>query len=301
MLNLIKDFIAHLSHQKRYSMHTVDGYQRELRFFEAFLRGHIGETPTDKTLKNLALMDLRSYLAHRKKEGASNTTIARSISALKSFFKYLSQHKNTRNIAIENLEHPKASKRLPRATDEIDIRKMIQTLETEQKDPWIIARNRALVFLCWGAGLRISEALNITSKNMQKDSLMIRGKGQKDRVIPLLPIVKEVCLKAIEMCPYSIESTESIFKGVRGGNMPAREAQRLLERLRRSVGLPEHTTPHSLRHSFATHLLTRGTNLRALQKMLGHSSLSTTQNYTKITNTHLQDVYAKAHPKMKPS
>ncbi|MBN1783369.1 MAG: tyrosine recombinase XerC [Alphaproteobacteria bacterium] len=299
MLSLIKEFMDHLAHQKRYSMHTVDGYSRELHFFEAFLRNHLGGVPGMQNLTELSLMDFRSYLAHRKKQGVSNATIARSISALKSFFKYLSQHKKINNTAIENLEHPKTAKRLPRAIDEIDIYKMIHALETEKNPPWIIARNRALMFLCWGAGLRINEALSVTAKDMQQETIQIRGKGQKDRIIPLLPIIKEVCLKAIEACPFGISGTEPLFKGVRGGNMPAREAQRLLERLRRSVGLPEHTTPHSLRHSFATHLLTRGTNLRALQKMLGHASLSTTQNYTKITDTHLQDVYAKAHPKMK--
>ncbi len=299
MLSLIQNFLEYLKNQKRCSIHTIDGYSRELYFLEAFLRSHLGEIPSEKNLEKLKLVEFRSYLSSRKKSGLSNATIARSISAIKSFFNYLKLHKKIKNIHIENLEHPKIPKRIPRAIDEIDIRKMILELENQNKPKWIIDRNRAVIFLCWGAGLRISEAISLTKEALQKDSMIIHGKGKKDRLVPLLPIVKETCLKAIKSCPYNILENDIFFKGMRGGNMSAREAQRLLESLRRSVGLPEHTTPHSLRHSFATHLLIKGTNLRALQKMLGHSSLSTTQNYTKITDSHLKSVYKKSHPRGK--
>ncbi|MHA1540818.1 MAG: tyrosine-type recombinase/integrase [Alphaproteobacteria bacterium] len=298
MLILIKKFLEYLTNQKRYSKHTVDAYGRELYFFEVFLRKYKAEIPTKKTLAELNLTDFRAYFSERKKNKISNATIARNISSIKSFFTFLKKNKEIQNHNIENLEHPKIPKKLPKAIDEKDIKKMILELEKMQKPTWIIDRNRAIIFLCWGVGLRISEALSLTKKMLQNDSILIQGKGKKDRIIPFLPIVKEVCKKAINSCPFPILE-DKIFRGIRGGKMNPREAQRLLQYLRQAVGLPVHTTPHSLRHSFATHLLIKGTNLRILQKMLGHSSLSTTQNYTKITNVHLKNVYKKFHPKGK--
>lgn len=294
MREQINDFLNYLLMQKRYSKHTYESYKSELGLFENFLKQN-----ALLNLTELSLANFRTYLAFRKNKDISSATIAHSISILRSFFCYLARHKKIVNEAIESLEAPKKSKRLPRTIEVIDLEKMLQYLTEEKAPPWVQTRNLAIIFLCWGAGLRISEALGLRIDEVQSDRLMIRGKGQKERVVPLLPIVRHACLKAFEMCPFAHDSKETFLKGMRGETLNPREAQRMMVRLRGALGLPSDITPHSLRHSFATHLLARGTNLRSLQKMLGHSSLSTTQNYTKITDSQMQDVYAKSHPRMK--
>ena len=297
MRYFIQSWLGYLQTQRRLSAHTLDGYSREIIFFQNFIQGHLGEEIDKKQLQKLTGADFRAYLAFRKNQKISDRSLARSVSILKTFFAFLQQKHDVKNDAISILRAPKIPKKLPRAIEESDVFSLLNALEAEDVLPWVVARNRAVLFFLWGAGLRIQEALNIQKKDVDRESLIIKGKGQKERVVPLLLLLRESAQEAIRLCPFEITQTDFIFRGVKGEQLNAREIQRLLLRLRRVVGLPEETTPHSLRHSFATHLLKRGTNLRALQKLLGHQSLSTTQGYTKISNTDLEDIYASSHPR----
>ncbi|MBN2676235.1 MAG: tyrosine recombinase XerC [Alphaproteobacteria bacterium] len=295
-MKIIEEFLQFLKIQKRVSEHTLDGYSRELQFFFQFLKGHFDK---EIELTDLILSDFRSYLAFRKNQNLSDSSLARVVSILKTFFRFLERKKAIKNTAIILLRAPKKPKRLPRAVAEKDLFDMLHFIQKENLPSWVILRNQTLLFFLWGAGLRMSEVLGIKRQDLKQDILHLTGKGQKDRLVPILPLLNESAQEMLKAMPFDAQDADFIFRGIQGKHLNPREVQRLLERVRRVMGLSEDTTPHSLRHSFATHLLQRKTDLRTLQKLLGHSSLSTTQIYTKISSADLEKEYLHAHPRMK--
>jgi integrase/recombinase XerC len=297
---VIAAWITHLTSERRASAHTIAAYARDLAAFLDFLRDHLGGTPGISSLAGLEARDLRAYLARLTGEDHAKTSQARALSVLRNFFRFLDRRGYASNEAIGLIRGPRLPHSLPKALSEDEAEEALETIGDPEAQPWIMARDTAVVTLLYGAGLRLSEALNLTRREAPRPgqmTLTIRGKGNKQRLVPLVPAIDEPVQAYLDLCPYVLPPEGPLFVGARGGPLGPRAVQKLVERLRISLGLPSTATPHALRHSFATHLLAAGADLRAIQELLGHASLATTQRYTSVDATRLLEIYANAHPR----
>lgn len=282
---------------RRLADKTLDAYGRDVDQFLSFLAGHAGGPVTLTTLKELRGADIRAFMAQRRSETLGSRSLARVLSALKSFFRFLEREGVVRSEALNVIRTPKLPKSLPKALTVLEARQTISSTEEMEERPWVAARDMAVLSLCYGAGLRISEALALTGANLEAQTLRVTGKGGKVRLVPLIEAVRKSIDLYISLSPFKIDSDEPLFRGVRGGVLSPRLIQMRVVQLRSALGLPPSATPHALRHSFATHLLGRGGDLRAIQELLGHASLSTTQIYTAVDTDRLLESYRKAHPR----
>jgi integrase/recombinase XerC len=305
-LNLAEDaaavalaWLRALKSERRMAAKTLEAYTRDVSQFSAFLQDHLGAPAACEDLKSLAPSDFRAFLARRRNEGAESRTLARQLSAIRSFFRHAEWTGIFRNPAMAAIRTPKLPHSVPKP---LTIEKAAETARadalTEPETPaWITARDHAVLTLLYGCGLRISEALALTPRAACDNPLTIVGKGNKARLVPVLPEARKAIHKYQSLCPFSLPPNAPMFRGIKGGPLSPRIIQLLVERLRGALGLPETATPHALRHSFASHLLGNGADLRVIQELLGHASLSTTQIYTEVNRSHLLEQYRKAHPR----
>jgi integrase/recombinase XerC len=286
-----------LADNKRASRHTVISYQNDLRHFCEFLSRHLGGRVSIGHLAALAAKDIRAWLASRVGEFEA-TSNARALSTIKSFYRYLEKQNRVENAAIFHIRSPKIKKSLPKALAEEQAAQALQAMGTQHGEEWINKRNLALLTLIYGCGLRISEALGLRYGDIPRgDALTVTGKGNKQRMVPVLPVIVEAISDYVKSCPHPFEADSPLFLGKRGGALDAAIFQRELRKLRGALNLPESATPHAFRHSFATHLLSAGGDLRSIQELLGHASLSTTQRYTHVDRERLLTAYRAAHPR----
>jgi integrase/recombinase XerC len=292
-------WIAHLREERRFARNTLDAYQRDVAAFLGFLVGHLGQEPTGADLQTLDPRDLRAYIAKRR-EGADalgDRSVARALAAIRSFFRYTERRHGLANARLAIVRGPKLKRSLPRPVSEENSEALIAEARAVE-EAWVGARDVALITLLYAAGLRISEALALTGADQPlPDALLVRGKGGKERLVPMLDAARAAVDAYVLACPYAQSEDALLFRAVRGGAMSARMAQAVLQRLRERLGLPASTTPHALRHSFATHLLANGGDLRAIQELLGHESLSTTQAYAGVEAKKILQSYRAAHPR----
>ncbi len=295
---LRQNFLAWLAGERRAAAKTVETYGRDLAAFLGFLVNHIGEAPTTATLANLRPADIRAWLAREAANGAGNATRAKKLSALATFFRYLHKRHGIENTAIALISRPRAKKPLPRALSPQDARAVAEDIGEASDTAFLQARDAALMHLLYGAGLRINEALslNIADIPAAGNALRVTGKGGKQRIVPVLPAIREALATYLKLHPNPARD-QPLFLGARGARLNAGIVQKTLRDFRRLNGLPEHATPHALRHSFATHLLAGGADLRSIQELLGHASLSTTQRYTDVDTDQLMQVWRNAHPR----
>ncbi|MBS0124720.1 tyrosine recombinase XerC [Thetidibacter halocola] len=280
------------------SPNTIDAYRGDVLDFIVFLTLHHAEPQGLAPLARVTTSDMRGWMARLRMGGASSRSVARKLSAVKSFYRWLAEREGYEPTAVLSARAPKFQKKLPRPLTEDAARAMIGTVETQARDSWIGARDAAVVTLLYGCGLRISEALGLTGRAWPfGDSLRILGKGGKERIVPVLPVARRAVETYLRLCPYPVEPDAPLFRGARGGPLNPRLIQKVTEQARMQLGLPASATPHAMRHSFATHLLAAGGDLRAIQELLGHASLSTTQAYTAVDQVHLMRVYDACHPK----
>ncbi|MBL8808102.1 MAG: tyrosine recombinase XerC [Rhodospirillales bacterium] len=298
LLPAIDRWQASLRDEKRASRHTLSNYTRDLSDFLAFLQEHLGEPPGLAALSALKPADFRGFLARRMRDGLAASSNARALSALRGFFRFLDRQGLARNAHIAALRGPRLPKSVPKALHAEDAAALLDAADIGASAPWIEARDRAVLALLYGAGLRIDEALSLDCGALPLgEMLRIVGKGRKARDVPLLPQVRELVETYARQCPFRGGARDPLFRGARGKRLAAGIVQARVRALRNELGLPETATPHALRHSFATHLLGAGADLRAIQELLGHASLSTTQRYTAVDAERLIDVYAAAHPR----
>lgn len=284
-----------LKDERRYSLHTLDAYSRDLSVFFDFLKDYLKRAAERQDLASLDVHGFRAFLSARAACHIDKNSLAREISTLRNFFKWLNRSKILKNEDISVIVNPRRPKILPKALDVTQIFNLLK--KSEKNQDWQGLRDTAIFTILYGCGLRISEALALNVGDItHNDFLRVKGKGNKERIVPLLPLVKENISAYLAACPYKLTNGEPLFLGARGDRISPRIIQRNLEKLRRELGLPDTVTPHALRHSFATHLLAEGTDLRSIQELLGHASLSTTQRYTDIQIETLQKEYLKAHP-----
>ncbi len=297
---LLHDFIAHIRDERRFSPRSVEAYQRDVSAFLGFLAEHLGADIAAKDLEQLEPRDLRAYLAHRREgpDALADRSIARALAAIRSFFRFLDRRKGIANPRLSLVRGPRLKRLLPRPVSEDAAAQLIASADDENAEPWIAARDAALVTLLYAAGLRISEALSLTGRHLPlAETLTVRGKGGKERRVPLLPAAREAVARYAANVPFVLHEDAPLFRAARGGAYSPRMAQALMERLRLRLGLPDSATPHALRHSFATHLLANGGDLRAIQELLGHESLSTTQAYAAVDAQKILQAYRSAHPR----
>ncbi len=294
----IEDWRGWLAHERRASRHTLDAYGRDVAAFLRFLAGHLGFPPGLRDLDGLTPADFRSYLASRAGQGLGRTSVARARSTLRGFFRFLDRAGLVHNAAIGGIRTPRVPQSIPKALTEVDARMAVEAVGDLSDEPWVARRDTALLLLLYGCGLRIGEALALNrSQAPAGETMVVTGKGGKQRMVPVLPVVARAMDDYLAACPYPLGDDGPLFVGVRGKRLNAGVVQRQVRRLRALLGLPETATPHALRHSFATHLLSGGGDLRTIQELLGHASLSTTQRYTAVDAGHLTAVYRKAHPR----
>ena len=290
-------WLQSLKSERRVAAKTLEAYGRDITQFATFLADHLGGAASVADLKGLTALDFRAFMAKRRKGGVESRTVARQLSAIRSFFRFAERNNYFRNAALPALRAPKLPHSVPKPLS-IDAAKQValgDVLSTDETPKWIEARDRAVLTLLYACGLRISEAIGLTLAQSKTSPLVIVGKGGKARIAPVLPRVREVLDGYLALCPFPLKPNEPLFKGVRGGPLNARNIQLLIEKMRGALNLPDTATPHALRHSFATHLLGNGADLRVIQEVLGHASLSSTQIYTEVDRAHLLEQYRKAH------
>ncbi len=292
-----------LGHERRLAGNTLAAYDRDVGAFLAFLAEHLGGRVGLDELRRLGRADIRAWMARRHADGVGPASRARALSAVKSLFRRLDREElepaeRVRNPAVAAARAPRLAKSIPKPLKEAEALEVIATAAKGARAPWVGSRDVALLMLLYGSGLRIDEALRLNRADAPRgDSMVIAGKGNKERVVPVLPAVREAIEDYLAACPHGPAPGDPLFVGVRGGRLGARAVQGLMQRLRRALDLPETATPHALRHSFATHLLTAGGDLRTIQELLGHASLSTTQRYTEVDTRRLLAVHGAAHPR----
>ena len=290
-----------LDHQRALSgaaENTIKAYQADVMGFLAFMTQHNGAPQGLGPVAAIGVRDMRSWMAHERGRGVGARSLARSLSAVKSFYRWLAEREGFEPTAVLSTRSPKFQKKLPRPLTEDTATAMIDTVEFQSSEPWIAARDSAVVTLLYGCGLRISEALGLTGADAPLPAVLrITGKGGKERIVPVIDAAREAVDSYLALCPYPKENDKPLFKAVRGGALSPRAIQKVMAQTRMQLGLPATATPHAMRHSFATHLLSAGGDLRAIQELLGHASLSTTQAYTAVDAARLMEVYDKAHPK----
>lgn len=299
---LRRDWLAHLGSERRLSPKTLEAYGRDLGQFRAFLRERGGSEPEVADLAGLKPADLRAFLGQRRRDGAGNRTIMRQLASLRSFARFGERTGRFTASAFAATRGPRVPKSLPRPVEAGAARAMtqVETRAGEDREPWVLARDAAVLALLYGCGLRIGEALSLTRAQAPQsagDTLTVTGKGNRTRMVPVLPVVVSAIADYLAACPWRTAPDGPLFVGVKGGPLSPRIVQYAVESLRGALGLPDSATPHSLRHAFATHLLGRGGDLRAIQELLGHASLSTTQIYTRIDAARLMAAYDAAHPR----
>ena len=293
-------FLSHLSGERRLADKTVEAYQRDLSFFLGFIANHWGRTITLGDLATVSITDFRSYMAFRRRgdDGLSPASLARNLSALRGFFRYIKRRWDIQNDAVSLIRGPRPAKRLPKPISVDASKELLAETAISDKRPWVSARDTAVLTLLYGAGLRISEALSLkVSDTPFSDALRMTGKGGKMRLVPILPVIAEAVDTYMNLCPFVLSPDDFLFRAVRGGPLSPRPIQDKIRVLRGALGLPETTTPHALRHSFATHLLAGGGDLRTIQELLGHASLSSTQVYTDVDAASLMKIHSAAHPR----
>ncbi len=289
-------WLAYLSNTKGYSRHTLRAYADDSHRWLAFLQQHLGHTVRLSDITKLKAADARAFLAKRQQECCARTTLARTASSITQFHHYLSQENLAHNPALLSMIKPMPTKVLPKALAIDDIYRLLHHLTPADAPAWIAARNKALFLLLYGAGLRIDEALHVTLADLASlPTLRVTGKGNKQRDIPLLPVVIQAVQQYLALRPL-LKPNSPLFIGERGATLQAAVFQRIIVKARQTINLPDSVTPHALRHSFATHLLQNGSDLRTVQELLGHVDLTTTSRYTAIDATHLQRVHDNAHP-----
>ncbi len=292
-------WLAALKTERRMSPKTLEAYARDLGQFAGFMADHLGAPPSIADLESLTASDFRAFLARRRAQGAESRTLARQLSSLRSFYRHAERRGLFRNAALSAIRSPKLPHGVPKPLSVAAAAAVTQAdaLATDETPRWVLARDQAVLTLLYACGLRISEALALTPKQADGPVLSITGKGNKTRIVPVLPAARQAIADYLKLCPMALSPHEPMFRGVKGGPLNARNVQLLIERLRGALGLPDTASPHALRHSFATHLLGNGADLRVIQELLGHASLSTTQVYTDVNRTHLLEQYRKAHPR----
>ncbi len=299
----IARWLEHLASERRMSAKTVEAYERDVRQFLQFLAEHLGGAPSLRELAKLAPQDVRAFMAARRADGTSGRSLMRGLAGARSFARFLERNGKGKVGALAAVRAPKVPKTLPKPLS-MSAAKRIADADLragEDRETWVLARDAAALALLYGSGLRISEALGLKRSDMPApglgDAITVTGKGNKERMVPVLPQVTQLVAEYIALCPYDLPADGPLFVGARGGPLLPRILQLTMERLRGALGLPDSATPHALRHSFATHLLTRGGDLRSIQELLGHASLSTTQIYTAVDTDRLLEVYRSAHPR----
>lgn len=299
------EWLEYLQVQRRLSKNTLESYDRDLQQFIRYLYVSYNRLVKKSDFASLKPLTLRGFLAHRRGEGVESRTLSRGLSGIRSYIDYLERNGEASGAAIHSLRSPKASVNLPRPLSVEESLKLADAdyhphCETDTP-AWVLARDAALMGLLYGCGLRISEALSLRVRDFPADgsteTLRILGKGEKERLVPILPAVSGGVQDYLAECPYTLSPDDFAFRGVRGGVLNAGVVQRSMRQMRGALGLPASATPHSLRHSFATHLLSEGGNLRMIQELLGHSSLSTTQKYTKVDSATLLKTWSRSHPR----
>ncbi len=280
------------------SSKTIEAYRRDVSGFLGFLTRYHGGELGLSALAGLTMTDMRAWMAHMRGQGLTGRSLARALSAVKGFYSWLHQAEGVDNPAVAAMRGPKLKPRLPRPVEVADARELLARVE--HKEAWVEARDTAVLMLLYGCGMRVSEALSLNRGQAPlPEVLRMIGKGRKERLLPVLPVARAAVEGYLRACPYDLPADGPLFIGVRGKRLGARAVQKLMESLRRQLGLPSTASPHALRHSFATHLLEAGGDLRTIQELLGHASLSTTQVYTHLDQTRLMEVYAQSHPAAK--
>lgn len=293
-------WLQYLSAERRMAEKTSEAYERDLRQFFNYLTTYLAHPPELSDVKDLRPIDMRGFLSNRRKDGAGARTLGRSLAGIRSFIRFLEKKGLASSAGLAATRSPKQPKTLPKP---IAPEQAIQLTDASQhlhEEPWITARDAAILTLLYGCGLRIGEALALTPHSLSDRSarsLSVTGKGNKTRLVPLLPVIHNAVDEYKKLCPYHLEKDEPLFRGARGGPLQAAILQKSMRLLRSALGMPDSATPHALRHSFATHLLSNGGDLRTIQELLGHASLSTTQIYTQVDTDHLMRAYKAAHPR----
>jgi integrase/recombinase XerC len=297
----ISRWLGHLGAERRMSGKTLDAYRRDVHQFLAFLCEHLGRRVTLNTLARLAPADVRAFMAARRAAGIGGRSLMRTLAGARSFARFLERDGKGKVGALAAVRGPKVAKTLPKPLSIASATRVADAdvRAGEERAPWVLARDAAVLALLYGCGLRISEALGLEPRDVAgaRDALTVTGKGNKTRMVPLLPQVGKLIADYVALCPYDLPADGALFVGEKGGPLSPRIIQLAMERLRGALGLAETATPHALRHSFATHLLARGGDLRAIQELLGHASLSTTQIYTAVDTERLLEAYRGAHPR----
>jgi integrase/recombinase XerC len=289
-----------LAGERRLAAKTVEAYERDTRQFLQFLTGHCGGPPGIADISSLRPADLRGFLASRRAAGAGARTLGRGLAGIRSLLRHLERRGLANAAGATALRAPRQPKSLPKPLTAADAKRVVSVGGQLAEEPWIAARNAAVLVLLYGCGLRISEALGLSGNELASAGdtvLRVTGKGGKTRLVPVLPVAFRAVAEYRRLCPYHLDATGPLFRGARGGPLNPAILQREMAKLRSALDLPETATPHALRHSFATHLLGRGGDLRTIQELLGHASLSTTQIYTGVDTARLLDIYESAHPR----
>ncbi|WP_420376991.1 tyrosine recombinase XerC [Rhizobium skierniewicense] len=292
-------WLSSLEGERRLADNTLEAYERDTRQYLMFMTGYLGHPTRIKDVSNLRPVDLRAFLAARRKQGDGARSLGRHLAGLRSFLRHLEKKGLVNAAGATAMRSPKQPKSLPKPLTDRQALKITTADGQLSDEPWIAARNAAVLALLYGCGLRISEALDLTASDLTAGtrSLRVTGKGNKMRIVPLLPVVLEAVDAYRKLCPYHLAPDDPLFLGARGGKLQPAIIQREMQKLRSAFGLPENATPHALRHSFATHLLAGGGDLRTIQELLGHASLSTTQIYTGVDTARLLEIYDNAHPR----
>lgn len=292
---IVNRWLEYLTSEKRVSPHTLNAYGRDFGDFITFIADYKGCTITLNTLASLSVRDFRAFLAALRAENLSARSTARALSSVRNFYRFIARTEGLENDAIKAVQGPKLPHRVPRPLTEEGAKSVIEAISDFAEEEWVAARDIAVVSLLYGCGLRIAEALSLNGADVPKgDTMRIMGKRNKERLVPVLPAVRDAIDRYMTLCPYAITEADPLFVGKRGGRLNPRAIQSTMQKVRIALGLPESATPHALRHSFATHLLSRGGDLRTIQELLGHADLKATQVYTEVDSARLKDVYDKA-------
>jgi integrase/recombinase XerC len=296
-----KLWLQHLGSERRLAAGTLEAYQRDARQFLGFITGYEGAPPTLASLRTLRPADIRAFMAERRRAGVESRTLMRQLAGLRSLFRFLEREGQGLSSAFSAVRSPRIAKGLPKPLPPAAARSLADAdlRAGEDRPEWVLKRDAAVLGLLYGAGLRIGEALGLKARDapLAMDNLTVTGKGNKTRGVPILPQVSRLIADYMAVCPYHLAPQDALFRGAKGGPLSPRIIQLAMERLRGALGLPDSATPHALRHSFATHLLARGGDLRTIQELLGHASLSTTQIYTAVDMNRLMASYKAAHPR----
>jgi len=292
---LVNRWLEYLTSEKRVSPHTLTAYGSDFGDFISFLADYKGGTIGRRTLAGLEVRDFRAFLASLRGDNLSARSVARALSSIRNFYRFLARTEGIENDAIKAVQGPKLPHRVPRPLTEEAARSVMETVGEFEEESWIGARNTAVVALLYGCGLRIAEALSLNGGDIPSgDTMRVTGKRNKERIVPVLPAVRQAIEAYKAECPFAITADGPLFVGKRGKRLSPRTIQAAMQKVRIALGLPESATPHALRHSFATHLLSRGGDLRTIQELLGHADLKATQVYTEVDSARLKDVYDKA-------